>query len=271
MKRNRKHKSQKIRKKRLIISLTLLFLISIVGFITVYVKSLENRTKAQAVGSCNCPAGKCYSDCSRGTALGSCGDDLAGFGPDPEALHNYCYKEAECCKYGAMNCCWAERKYCLPKSCGGSQKNGCSNGWGDDFPFGCLNAPVRSDGELPMDREGNKIGAAVPANPPPTNPPVIPTNPPIVYPTETPVPIVYPTDTPYIAPTVYIQPTVYRPPVDYRQPIIYPPIPTTYNSQPTTIPTPTSKPVISEMVKDIGDFLQKTKASLLKFITVILP
>lgn len=123
-----------------------------------------------------CKGGTTYPDCSRSPLIGSdCSDQ--GTGPDPTYLHNYCYREADCCKQDAMACCWAERKYCLPKSCGYSQKNGCSNGWGDDFPFGCLNAPVRNDGELPMDRNGNKIGA---------NPTVAPTT----LPVETPEPTI---------------------------------------------------------------------------------
>jgi len=184
---------------------------------TLYVEEVE----AETVGVCK--GGITYPDCSRSPLIGSdCSDQSTG--PDPTYLHNYCYHEADCCKQDAMACCWAERKYCLPKSCGFSQKNGCSNGWGDDFPTGCLNAPVGSDGELPMDRNGNKIGA-----------------------TSTPQPTSQPQPTSAPQPTSPPQPTQVPAPTSARQPTSVPPSNNPFPTQTQIFPTtetffPTSTP-----------------------------
>jgi len=182
-------------------------------------------------GTCvNCNPNVCYSDCSRSFNLGGCPQDSY---PDSTYLHNYCYKEAECCKHGAMECCWAERKYCLPKSCGFSQKNGCSNGWGDDFPTGCLNAPIRSDGELPMDKNGNKIGAT--ASPQPTSQP---------QPTSAPQPTSLPQPTQAPAPTSARQPTS-APQPNNPFPTQIQVFPTTETFFPTPAPSQSTIPLFS--------------------------
>lgn len=175
------------------------------------------RIRAQTVGSCNCPAGICYSDCSRSTQLGyQCGD-VSGEGPDPTYLGNYCVKEPECCSHGAGDCCWAERKYCSPSSCAGVG-NRCGAAWVEDWPFGCVNDPTLAPAQPPPPT------AVPPTQIPPTGIPAT------VVPTTVPTQKVFisplPTPTQYYLPT----PTFFI-------------FPTSARTYPTQIPQPTNNPV----------------------------
>ncbi len=183
-------------------------------------------------------------------------------------------------------CDWPIRGYCQLSICnqlpGGKKyrgecgwywifhdKGGNSAGLGTNTPngYGCMIGDTESTMRPKYGPDGSTIAPPTPTSLPlptplptaiPTvviSPTSIPTQVPLatVMPTSIPT-MVYPTNPPQVYPTTFVLPTVYVPP------------PTA-----TLIPTPTSVPVIKIIGNNLGDFLQRTKESIIQFLTVVLP
>lgn len=262
----RKVKRKKIHRKNLVFFLIFLVVTSILIGINSY-KTTNLLSRAEGINTCRCTdPNKCFPDgCSRDNkkAPDVCPEN--DLGPNMPAENNYlCYVPPDCCtamvaEDNAYRCCWVERGFCRKEQCAKLSGKWARCGWyWDDHTgegYGCSRVNVPPIG--------------VPTNPPqPTNPPVIvptdipvePTIPPEI--TDTPVPVVI-----NPSPTLYIRPT--NPP-SYIRPTL-PPIIITFQPAPTSLPTPTSPPVLNIITKQTSEFWQKLKISLIQFINNILP
>ncbi|MCL4338523.1 hypothetical protein M1271_02445 [Patescibacteria group bacterium] len=183
-------------------------------------------------------------------------------------------------------CDWPIRGYCQMSICnqlpaGKKYRGECGWYWifhdangnsyhlGTNTPdgYGCMIGDTEASMRPKYGPDGSTIAPPTPTSLPlptplptaiPTvviSPTSVPTQTPLatVMPTSIPT-IVYPTNPSQVYPTTFVLPTVYVPP------------PTA-----TLIPTPTSVPVIKIIGNNLGDFLQRTKESIIQFLTIVLP